>query len=580
MLDALFRPKSVAVIGASNKELSIGNRIVKNLLDFGFRGPIYPINPKAEEIRGVRTYKSILDVPTEVDVVHMSIAAAMVPQAMEECGRRGVKHVILNGGGFAETGPQGAAIEKGCIALAKKYGIRIFGPNCQGIINTDPEARAYCNFTFTRPDPGVVSIAALSGGVAEMIHQTFAEMGIGTRLYASNGNACDVSIPEIVKYYGDDEGTRVIVIYVEGLREPLKFLDVAREVSARKPILAMKAGRTMDGAKAAASHTGGLATLDVTTDLIFQKAGVLCFHDEGELCQAAACFASQPIPKGNRVGIITNTGGPAVIGTDVLSRAGLVLPPLSRESVERLKESLLPEVSVRNPLDVLATANADHFRSALAVMADDAAIDSIYINFVTPFFVDNESIAREIGQASRQGKKPIVCNLMTDKKQFAGIEAILKDGGVPSYAFPGTAARALAALTKYGEIRRGRPGKARRFTDIDRKRAEATLDAVGASGRKQLFADEAYCLLSAYSIPVAPWRMAADADEADKAAKELGFPVVVKADSSLLLHKSDAGGVVMDIKDGAALREAITAMAGRIEAPDLRFLVQKQLPQG
>ena len=353
MLDALFRPKSVAVIGASNKELSIGNRIVKNLLDFGFRGPIYPINPKAEEIRGVRTYKSILDVPTEVDVVHMSIAAAMVPQAMEECGRRGVKHVILNGGGFAETGPQGAAIEKGCIALAKKYGIRIFGPNCQGIINTDPEARAYCNFTFTRPDPGVVSIAALSGGVAEMIHQTFAEMGIGTRLYASNGNACDVSIPEIVKYYGDDEGTRVIVIYVEGLREPLKFLDVAREVSARKPILAMKAGRTMDGAKAAASHTGGLATLDVTTDLIFQKAGVLCFHDEGELCQAAACFASQPIPKGNRVGIITNTGGPAVIGTDVLSRAGLVLPPLSRESVERLKESLLPEVSVRNPLTFL-----------------------------------------------------------------------------------------------------------------------------------------------------------------------------------------------------------------------------------
>ena len=221
MLDALFRPKSVAVIGASNKELSIGNRIVKNLLDFGFRGSIYPINPKAEEIRGIRTYKSILDVPTEVDVVHMSIAAVMVPQAMEECGRRGVKHVILNGGGFAETGPQGAAIEKGCIALAKKYGIRIFGPNCQGIINTDPEARAYCNFTFTRPDPGVVSIAALSGGVAEMIHQTFAEMGIGTRLYASNGNACDVSIPEIVKYYGDDEGTRVIVLYVEGLREPL-----------------------------------------------------------------------------------------------------------------------------------------------------------------------------------------------------------------------------------------------------------------------------------------------------------------------------------------------------------------------
>ena len=329
MLDSLFRPRSVAVIGASTRELHIGNRIVRNLLDFGFTGPVYPINPKADEIQGIKAYGSILDVPTDVDVVHMVIPARFVPLAIDDCGRKAVKFVILNGGGFAETGPEGEAIERDCLSRAKEHGIRIFGPNCQGIINTDPSVRAYCNFTFTRPDVGSISIVALSGGVAEVIHQAFSEMGIGTRMYASNGNACDVTIPEILRYYGEDEGTRVIVLYVEGLRDPTRFLEVAREVAAKKPILAMKAGRTKEGAKAAASHTGGLAEVDLATDLIFEKAGVLSFRDEGELCEAAMAFATQPIPRGNRVGMITNTGGPAVIAIDVLVAAGLEAPPLS-----------------------------------------------------------------------------------------------------------------------------------------------------------------------------------------------------------------------------------------------------------
>ena len=342
MLDALFKPKAVAVIGASTKELQIGNRIVKNLLDFGFKGPIYPINPKGEDVRGVKAYASILDVPTDVDVAHIIIPAKLVPQAIEDCGKKNAKFVILNGGGFAEVGPEGAAIEQECIARAKKAGIRIMGPNCQGIINTAPDVRAYCNFTFTRPDPGFISIVALSGGVAELIHQAFAEQGIGTRMYASNGNACDVSIPEILRYYGDDEGTRVIVLYVEGLRDPKTFLEVARQVTQKKPILAMKAGRTMEGAKAAASHTGGMAREDLSTDLIFDKTGILSFRDEAELCQAAAAFATQPAPRGNRVGMITNTGGPAVISTDVFVSGGLTIPPLSEKAEKILKEKMLP----------------------------------------------------------------------------------------------------------------------------------------------------------------------------------------------------------------------------------------------
>ncbi len=580
MLDALFRPKAVAVIGASAKELSIGNRIIKNLLDFGFKGAIYPINPKVDEIRGVKAYKSILDVPTDVDVVHMVIPAPSVPQAIDDCGKKNVKFVILNGGGFAEVGPEGAAIQEDCLARASKCGLRIFGPNCQGIINTDPDVRAYCNFTFTRPEVGFISIVALSGGVAELIHQAFSEMGIGTRMYASNGNACDVSIPEIIKYYGEDEGTRVIVLYVEGLREPKTFLEVVKEVAAQKPILAMKAGRTAEGAKAAAFHTGGLARQDITTDLIFEKAGILNFRDVAELCHAAAAFASQPIPRGNRVGMITNTGGPAVIATDVFAEGGLKIPPLSEKAAEILKGKLYPEASVRNPVDVLATAGAEHFRAALDVMMEDDQIDSVYLNFVTPFFVDTDSIAKEIAAVNQQKRKPLICNLMTDKRQWTETVKILKDGGVPCYNFPGTAARALVALTQYSAIRSRQVGEVKQFDDVDRRKAEAILQKAQEAGRKILSAAEVYGILAAYGIPVADWRIAGNAAEAEQAAAEIGFPVVVKADAESIVHKSDVGGVAVNLRDGNAVRSAAEEMKKKLETPGLRFFVQQYLPGG
>jgi acyl-CoA synthetase (NDP forming) len=580
MLDSLFNPKSVAVIGASTRELHIGNRIIKNLLDFGFKGPVYPINPKAAEIRGIKVYPSILDVPTDVDVVHIVIPAKFVPPAIEDCGKKGVRFVILNGGGFAEVGPEGAAIQEDCLARARKAGIRIFGPNCQGIINTDPEVQAYCNFTFTKPDPGFISIVALSGGVAEAIHQAFSEAGVGTRMYASNGNACDVTIPEIIRYYGEDEGTRVIVLYVEGLRDPTTFLEVASEVAAKKPILAMKAGRTEEGAKAAASHTGGLAKPDIATDLIFEKTGILSFRDEGELCQAAMAFASQPIPRGNRVGMITNTGGPAVIATDVLVGAGLEIPALSEGAKEVLREKLYPEASIGNPVDVLATAGAEHFRAAMDAMMDEEHIDSIFINFVTPFFVDTDSIAKEIVEVNKARRKPIICNLMTDKRQWTETFRIMREGGVPCYSFPGTAARVLVALTQYSQVRSREIGKAREFDDADKGRAEGILQKAREAGRGVLSASEVYEVLAAYGIPAADWRIANDAEAAVKAAAEIGFPVVVKADSRSIVHKSDVGGVVVNLKDGNAVRSVVEEMEKTLEAEDLRFFVQQYLPGG
>jgi len=580
MLDSLFRPKSVAIIGASTKDLSIGNRVIKNLVDFEFKGPIYPINPKADEVRGIKAYKSIMDCPDGIDVVHMVIPAKFVPQATEDCGKKGVKNIIINSGGFSEIGPEGEAIEKDFLARAKKYGIRMFGPNCQGIINSDPDIRAYCNFTFTQPDVGFISIVALSGGVAEVIHQGFSEMGIGTRIYASNGNACDVTIPEIIRYLGDDEGTRVIVTYVEGLRDPETFMAVAKEVAAKKPVLAMKAGRTMEGAKAAASHTGGLAKEDIATDLIFKKAGILTFRDEGELIQAAAAFATQPIPKGKRVGIITNTGGPAVIATDILVADGLELPPLSEKTKNLLKEKLYPEATVSNPVDVLATGNAEHYRVCLDAMMDDDNFDCVYVNFVTPFFVDTDSIAKEIVEVNQQQRKPIVCNLMTDKRQWTETVKILQEGGVPCFSLPGVAARAMTALVRYHNIRSREVVQPTTFSDVDQAKGKDIIAKAKQAGRNILSATEVYDILTAYKIPVANWRIAGNAKEAEKAASEIGFPVVVKADSSSIVHKSDMGGVAVNLMDGDAVKSVVTEMEQKLAADDLKFFVQKHMPEG
>lgn len=580
MLDALFKPRSVAVIGASAKELHIGNQIVRNLLDFGFRGPVYPINPKADEIRGVKAYRTILDVPTEVDVVHMAIPASFVPQAIDDCGRKGVKLVILNGGGFSEIGPIGAAIEKDCLNRARRNGIRIFGPNCQGIINTDPEVRAYCNFTFTKPEEGSVSIVALSGGVASLIHQACVDMGLGTRLYASNGNACDVSIPEIIEYFGDDPGTEVIILYVEGIRDPASFLEAARKTAAKKPVLAMKAGRTEEGARAASSHTGGIADQGIVTDVLFEKAGIISFRDEIELCQAAAAFSTQPIPAGNRVGVITNTGGPAVIATDALVAGGLRIPPLSKKTTATLRTVLFQEASVDNPLDVLATAEAEHFRKAIEAMENDEQIDSIYINFVTAPFVDTEAIAREIVEANRQVSKPLICNLMTDKRQWTTTVNILKEGGVCFYDFPGEAARALVSLTRYGSMHEREPGKIRLFRDVDTTKATSIVQEAKRDGRKNLSCPEVHAILAAYGIPVVASRIANDPNEAVEAAESLGFPVVLKIDSESIVHKSDRGGVEVGLRNSTEVAHAARSMGAKFENEKVRFLVQRHLSGG
>jgi acetyltransferase len=580
-LDSLFKPRSIAIIGASSKELSIGNVILKNLVHYGYTGKIYPINPKEPEVRGIKAYPTIFDVPDAIDLAHVIIPSKFVPQIIEDCGKKGIKSVIINSAGFSEMGAEGMTLQKAFLAKAKEYGVRIFGPNCQGIINSDPAYNAYCDFTFTFPKPGSISIVALSGGVGAFIMQSLFDLEIGMRMYASNGNACDISISDVVNYYGEDEGTKAIILYTEGFHNPREFMEVAKIVSKKKPILAMKAGRTEAGAKAAASHTGSLAGVDIATELIFEKTGILAFNNEEEMCQVAMAFATQPIPKGNRVGIITNTGGPAVIATDELVSAGLQLPALSERATKILKETMLPEASIGNPIDVVATGGGKHFRSALDVLMDEDTIDSVYINFVTAPFTDTDEVARQIVEVNKMKKKPIVCNFMTNMsmERYQVTAKIMKEGGVPCYAFPTTAAKALGALYKYHKVRSRNIGEAKVFKGIDKAKVSAIIKDAKHSG-KFLPSDKVYSLLSSYGIPVADWRLADDVEKTIKAANEIGFPVVIKADAETLVHKSDLGGVAVNLKNAEEVRTTVEKMKKKFDAKNLKFFVQKFLPGG
>jgi acetate---CoA ligase (ADP-forming) len=584
MLNALFSPKSIAVIGASNRPLTIGYRITQNLKDIGFKGPIYPVNPKDPEINGLKAYPSIIAVSAEVDLAHIVVKNTMVPQVMEDCGKKGVKAVIINTAGFKEIGDDGIKLEKQIVEIGKKYNIRIFGPNCQGVMNTESTHPVYANFTFTRIKPGYISVLAQSGGVGEVINQRLAQLDTGIRMYASNGNAADISIPEIMEYWGKDPNTRVIILHIESLANPQEFIRVAKEITARKPILGMKTGRTAMGARAVASHTGSLMKADTAIEAIFNKCGIIPFKNQEEICQAAIAFASQPIPQGPRVGILTNTGGPAIIATDECIEGGLSISDISEDTKKYLKANLFPEASVNNPLDVLATAGPKEFAIAIESLLKDSNIDSILINFVTPFFVDCAGVAREMQRIAKTASKPIVINVMTDKKQWAETLGIIQSSGIPAYDLAETAAKALVAMTKYGEYRKKtseshtiRPIS---FNDVNAVETRKIIANAKKAGGEFLSLGEALGVLYNYKIPAAKFVIAEKPDDIMTSADYVGFPLVLKIDSPEIIHKTEQSAVILNITSKEQLSHEIDAVKRRFNKAGTRYLLQEYLTGG
>ena len=434
-LDPLFFPKNIAIIGASPREYTIGNRILTNLLEHNYRGSIFPVNPKGGVIKGLEVYRSIKDIPDSVELVHIILKSSYVKQTLIDCASKGVKVAIVNSAGFSETGPEGVIREQELVETAKKNNIRIFGPNCQGVINSDPAISLYSNFTFADMNDGHISILAQGGGVAEVINNYFGMNNIGTRMYASNGNACDISTEDIIEYYGNDDKTKVIILHVENFKNPQKFLEVASKVSRKKPILALKSGYTDAGARAVSSHTGEMMGQDTTHDLLLKKAGVVRFYDLTSLCETAKAFAMQPVPKGNNVGIVTNAGSPAIIATDEAVRLGLNVPQLSKDSEQTLKKELQEFAAVGNPIDMAATASANEYRKSIEILINDKNIDSIIVSFITPFFVDTLAIAQQIAELVKTPDKTGVCVAMTNANWTQTIY-IIKAANVPVDYFP------------------------------------------------------------------------------------------------------------------------------------------------
>ena len=570
MLDSLFRPRGVAVIGASNNTFSIGNRVVKNLVTHGFKGGIYPVHPKEAEILGLKAYPSILDVPGPVDVASIVVKNTMVPQVVEDCGKKGVKFAIIHTAGFSEMGPDGAKLQDALLNAARKYGVRVYGPNSQGVMNSDPDVSVYANFTFTPMRPGKASILAQSGGVAEMLNLNLRKMGSGFRIYASHGNATDVNTNELLEYLGNDPETRTIVMHIESMKDTPGFIERCRRIARDKSVLAIRTGRTTVAAKAVSSHTGSLMQQDSLTDAIFEHAGVMRFNTTEEMISTAYAFATQPVPAGPRVAIVANAGGPGIMAIDECVSSGLQLAKLTDETKKKLRAGLIPEAYVENPVDIAATANADHFGLTLSALNEDPGVDCILITMVTPFFVDCDAIARRIAETAKTITKPIVDVIMTNEN-WAGVVETIKGAGIPVFDFPETGSRVLASMVKYTRIREHlaeppatAPGDKAKARSVLAKAPDGFISQAAA-----------YEVLNAYQIPVpAMARIPSGA----KVPSGLKFPAVLKVDSETVVHKSDSGGVMLNIAGEEALQQAVEQMSGRF--PGANLLVQEQCPPG
>jgi len=575
MLDGLFRPRSIAVIGASNNPFSIGNIVIRNLASHMFKGPIFPINPKARSIRSFKCFKSVLDVPDEIDLVNISVKNTLVPRVLTECGEKGVKFAIVHTAGFKEVGEEGIKREREMVELAHRYGMRIFGPNSQGVQNSDPEISAYANFTFVPMAPGNISIICQGGGMGELLKLHLHKAGLGHRLYCSYGNEADLTMPELLAYYGQDEGTRAIMMQIESFKDPAAFLEVASEITPRKPILALKAGRTHEGSVAVSSHTGTLVDQAAMATALFRKAGVVEFHDSETLIKTGIALSTQEPPAGKRIGMITNTGGPGIQMVDEAVDHGLTLSKWSEAALERLRETQYPEASLGNPVDVVATGGPDQYSAAIRTLIAEEGVDMVLVFFVTAPFVDLDEIAKTIKEATAGTTKPVAMVIETIPMYGRLIE-LLRASNLPVYEFAEDGARSLAYLWKHTELRQRETEEVPEF-EVDR----AATDALVAKfeGRDAYLPQaDAFDLLSLYGIPTAKVARVGSKDDLRDAAEVVGFPCVLKVDSADVVHKSDEGGVALGIDSGEALEQAHAAMTDRFG--DVGFIVQEQKEPG
>ena len=550
-LDPLLRPRSVAVIGASRSRESLGGAILHNLLEAGFQGPVYPVNPNTGHVQSVHAYPDVESIPGDVDLAVIVIPAAHVLEAVEACGRKGVQALIVISAGFREIGPEGAERERELLEAARRHGMRLVGPNCLGLLNTDPNVSLNATFAPVDALPGRVAFSSQSGALGLAILDYARRLALGISQFVSVGNKADVSGNDLIEFWERDKGIDLILLYLESFGNPGKFTQIARRVARRKPIVAVKGGRSKSGARAASSHTGALAGSDVAVDALFHQSGVIRTDTIEELFDTALLLAYQPVPSGDRVAILTNAGGPGIMAADACESAGLTLPSLQPKTMKALRGFLAPEASVKNPVDMIASATAPSYEQALRLLIADQNVDAVIVIFVPPLATGAPEVARAILTGAAGSKKPILSCFMGSHGLPESLQS-LNEGHIPSYAFPEAAARTLARVVKYGAWRSAPVGKVPELAGIDPDRARAAIEAALAGDSKTstqwLDSDSIAKILAAYGIRTPAARTATNRGEAAVVAKSLGFPVVMKIRSADVIHKTDVGGVKLGLR--------------------------------
>ncbi|MDX6513533.1 MAG: hypothetical protein QOE36_3037, partial [Gaiellaceae bacterium] len=555
-LEAFFAPRSLAVVGASARAGSIGGELFRNVLRGEFDGAAHPVNRRAEPVGGVRAYDSVAAIGEPVDMAVICLPGEAVIAAAEEALQAGVRALCVISAGFAEIGAEGAERQERLVELVRGHGARLLGPNCLGIAVAAPRLNA--TFGPRAIPPGNIGFSSQSGALGLALLERAAERRLGLSAFVSIGNKADISSNDLIEYWEDDAATDVVVLYLESFGNPRKFGRLARRVARRKPIVAMKAGRTASGARAASSHTAALAGSEAAVDALFHQAGVTRVDTLGELLDVTALFAAQPLPRGRRAAVLTNAGGLGILCADACEAAGLELPPLADETRAALAGLLPAEASVLNPVDMLGSATAETYERVLPVVLGDAGIDAVIVLFVPPVVAGADEVAAGITRALEQvggTQKPVLASLISADGTPAALETSL----VTAFAYPESAARALGRAAARADWLREPLGGIPRLDGIDLAVAERI---VTGAGERWLGSEEIRELLEAFGVPLVPERRADSADAAVAAATELGFPAVVKT-AAAGAHKTESGGVALDLRDADAVRAAVE----RIGAP-------------
>ena len=576
-----FKPSSVAVVGASRDPSSIGYRILQALIMNRFQGPVYPVNAKGGVVGSMRAYASVSALPEPIDLAIISVPRDAVLGVVDECAARGVKSLIVITAGFAEANEDGRRLQKQLLEKVRGYGMRMVGPNCMGLLNADPAVQLNASFSPVFPPAGRIAMSSQSGALGLAILALATERQLGISTFVSVGNKADVSGNDLLQYWEVDDGTDVILLYLESFGNPRRFARIARRVSRSKPIIAVKAGRTLAGKRAAGSHTAALAANDVAVDALFRQTGVIRAETLDEMFDLAAALENQPLPAGRRIGIVTNAGGPGILCTDACEAAGLVVPQLGEATASELRQFLPAAASVSNPVDMIASARADAYQRTIETVLPSPDIDALIVIYIPVDRNDSQAIAKAICDGVERGRdggvksKPVLACLMSGNAPRSLTTA---HETIPSYMFPEAAAKVLAKAVTYAEWRSKPLAMVPGFPDIDKDQAKAIVaNAIRTRGGGWLSAEESRALLSAFRIPQAAGGLARTADQAAEIARSLGYPVAAKLASQHVLHKSDVGAVRLNIQNEDALRRAFEEIA----QPGMEgVLVQQMLSKG